>query len=183
MNITKKPDIAESEEDSHPVIKVKRKIVRQNLILYWGCLLSTILISAINLSFFFYDNTLNISIMTIITIIISYVFFIVNSCKLVETKKDMCKLFFLFDNIFVALSTAIVGYAGVLTIVLPPEPYVLPISILICFSLFLFAGNFRVVLAYCRYNQWQLIFFKLAIFLSLLIYLVMAAAIMKNSFT
>ena len=55
-------------------------------------------------------------------------------------------------------------------------------AILINMDLFIFSGNCRVILAYCKYNKWQVIIFKLTVFCCLLLYLVLAAYFLTNSF-
>ena len=44
-----------------------------------------------------------------------------NTVKIGETVKDTLALYFLLDTIFVSTIAAVVGYAGMLSIFMPPE--------------------------------------------------------------
>ena len=164
-------------------VKVKRKKVEQNLFLYWACLVCILFLSYINIPIFLGDNVDLIIALIFVQIALCFIIFITNSCFLAQTKSDLCYLYFLFDTIFVAICTAVVGFIGILTITMPPNnPQAYVVSILMNICLFLFGGNSRVILSYCKYRKWQVVLFKMSLLLGLLAYLVLAAYFMKNSF-
>ena len=99
---------------------MKRKTKRQHCVLYWGCLLATLLLSCVNIPIFMVADITALSAIAGGVIVFVLIFFIVNSCKLVDSKGDLCKLYFLLDSITVALCTAIIGFVGLLSIILPP---------------------------------------------------------------
>lgn len=121
MNSKTLPKSDEEDEEDIPIkYIVKRKTKRQHFILYWGCLISTLLLSCVNVPIFMVSDIGTLTALVLIVIVFVIVFFTVNSCKLADSKGDMLKLYFLLDSITVALCTAIIGFVGLLTIILPP---------------------------------------------------------------
>lgn len=173
----------ETNEDDVPTkYIVKRKVKKQHCVLYWGCLISILLLSALNVPVFTLYSPTILTVILIFSVVFSLAFFTVNSCKLADTKGDMCKLYFLLDSITIASCTAIIGMVGLLTIILPPQPQVIPIAVFLNVAYFMFGGNSRIIFAYCKYKRWQAVVFKLTVLIGLLVYVVLAAYFMKNSF-
>lgn len=73
----------------------------------------------------------------------------------------------MLDKITLALAAAIVGFAGMLILVMTPSKFwVIVLVILMNFELILFATTFRIMMAFCKWERWQVISTKLVLFLS-----------------
>ncbi len=95
----------------------------------------------------------------------------------------MFHLYILLDNILVALFASIVGFVGILIIVMTEaNVYFIIIIIFMCLNLIIMAGTFRILLVYCYWKTWHIISGKLCILLSCGAYLIIAADIILNGF-
>ena len=161
----------------------KRKLKRQHPFLFWATLLSIILISSVNIPIFLIEKIENILIFMGVAIFVSLSVFLVNSCTLVDTKTDMCKLYFLFDGTTIAVCSGIVFTVGLFLVVLPNDFQMLAFqAALLAIDIFSFQGNAKVILAYCKYKCWETIVFKIALFIGMMIHMVLAVYFIINSF-
>ena len=81
----------------------------------------------------------------------------------------------------VAVCTCLIGYAGMLTILLPPQMYAYIVAAAMNVNFFLFAGSSRVIIVYGKMNRWQTLMWKMSIKVSVLGYLILAAYFMSNN--
>lgn len=118
----------------------------------------------------------------IVVIVFTYFVFFIVSCIYSASKTNMCQLFFLVDNIFVAAAASIVGFVGMLVIIMPPESYVYAINVLMNIEFLLLVGVYRIVLANCNWAKWKVICTKITLLISCMAYLILAAHFIINSF-
>lgn len=155
----------------------------QNLCLFWCCIISIYFLSYINFPIFFGVDIVVLAIIGIAIVIFTHVVFIWNGCLLVQSKMEFFHYMFLLDPIFVGLCAAVVGLVGILLIIMPPEGYVLALAFLMAIDLVFFTGNWRMILAYCRYSRWQVIVSKISLLFGCFAYLILAAHFMRNAFS
>ena len=84
----------------------------------------------------------------------------------------------MLDSILVALCTGIIGFAGMLMIMMPGSWMGIFIAIIMNMNFFFFAGTCRILIAYAKFKTWENIMFKMSIKVSLLGYLILAAYFM-----
>ena len=91
--------------------------------LFWLCMVAVLALAYQNIPFFKnFDLTSN-SALGICVIVYTYVVFTVCSCKLGPTKWQIFYICVMLDKITLALSAAIVGFAGMLIILLTPSRF------------------------------------------------------------
>ena len=142
--------------------------------------MSNLAISFINIPVFMVEDVMTLCIIVMVIIIVTYIIYFINSCTIAKTKSDLCYLYFLFDTVFVAKCTAIAGLFGLFMIMLPMNVPIMMMAVLVNMDLFIFAGNCRIILAYCKYKTWQVLVFKMTIFFCQIFYIIIAAYVMTN---
>ena len=93
----------------------------------------------------------------------------------------MLQLYILLDNILVAMIAAIVGYVGIVLIMYSAIMNSLIITEIVCLSIVFvaFVGNFRVILANCELERYQVIVSKLVLILCCIAFLILGAYFMS----
>lgn len=142
--------------------------------------MAILLMSYMNFLIFFVENVMIYSIIIGMIVIMSSMIFIIGSCKMAATFRDWIWLYFLLDSIMVSVCTCLIGYAGMLTIMLPPEIYAYIVAAAMNMNFFFFAGSSRVIVVYGIMKRWETLMYKMAIKVSLLGYLILAAYFMSN---
>ena len=87
--------------------------------MFWLCNIASSLLSLVNIPLFVTES-MDSSIIAIgVMSIIAFIIFLLNSFLIAYSKKDMCALFFLLDTVMLTVIVALVGFAGMLFIIMP----------------------------------------------------------------
>ena len=87
--------------------------------MFWLCNIASSLLSLVNIPLLVTES-MDSSIIAIgVMSIIAFIIFLLNSFLISYSKKDMCALFFLLDTVMLTVIVALVGFAGMLFIIMP----------------------------------------------------------------
>lgn len=86
------------------------------------------------------------------------VIFTLSSISLIGLTKDMFLLYTLLDNIFVMMVASVVTY--IFLNYQKQVDYLIPAIVCYPILLFFMCGNQRVMLVFCDWEKWQVIFYK-----------------------
>ena len=111
--------------------------------------------------------------------IIPCIVFIINSCVLCGSVGEMCELFWMLDNSFLVLVVALVAMNGVSYLAFKlTNGVTIFMTIVLSITMFLFLGNFRVMMYHCKWMKWQVISAKIILILCACVYISVAMVFM-----
>ena len=142
------------------------------------------MLGGINIIIFFFNKDRIVFMSSVGTLIaVSDIIFLLNTCLIAPSKKAAFCLYFLLDNLILVNLAALVGFIGMLTIIMPTFDAISFIfMVLLGTNWIMYTGNFRVIFAYVKWNRCQVIWGKLFLILSSLVYLGIATYFMRFQF-
>ena len=149
-------DIVEEEEE-----EITR--VRQNKVMFVLNLIFSLVTGMENLYVFLGDMPGRDVMFLPPTILFRLVFFPISTYYLCQNCAVITRLYFMVDKILLALILAYIGVMGFILIFLPYTPFKWLYYGLFFFyplTVFLYIGNFRVMMVYCEWSKLEVILFK-----------------------
>ena len=146
-------------------------------------MLPSFFLGGINIVIFFTNNlTIFFTLIPIFTLG-SITIFLINSCIIAPSKKVALCLYLLLDNLVLLDLAALVGFIGMITIIIVEIDAIAVVIIFVMgVTWFMYTGHYRVMFACTKWVRWQVIVSKICLILTSLIFLGIATFFMRFDF-